>query len=222
MEIIIEKVTKYYQEFIAVKDVSLKLEKGKIYCLVGDSGSGKTTLMKIMSGLLYPTSGHVYYDGISIYETKGNYLAEHRNRNIGFVFQDFFLEEKLSVFENVSVPLLIRGQKNKNTLENAVQEALEAVDLLPKTRQIAGTLSGGEKQRAAIARAIVGKPKIIFADEPTGNLDSKNSNRIIELLKDLNKLGHTIFLVTHNQNIATTIPNKFQMIDGEVTVMSDV
>ncbi len=216
MAIKIENISKKYSDFYALKNVSITLEYGKIYCLIGDSGSGKSTFLKIVSGLLLPSDGTVTYDNKNIYQLSNNELSIHRNENVGFVFQDYFLEENLSVYENTMVPLLIRGNIKHDVLKETVINALTAVGMAHKMDQIVNTLSGGEKQRVSIARAIVGNPKIIFADEPTGNLDSTNGNRIMEVFLGLNLKGTTIMIVTHNENIANLIDNKIYIKDGSI------
>ncbi len=214
MSIKVVNLTKKYGDFIAVNNVSFEIEDGKMYCLFGDSGSGKTTLLKMISGLLSPTDGEINYNNKSIYDFTKKELCIHRNQNIGFVFQDYFLEEKLTVFENVSVPLLIKGKINKINLEKLVEESLQKVGIATKKNQIVSSLSGGERQRVSIARAIVSNPKIVFADEPTGNLDTFNSNKIMEIFNNLNTNGTTIFLVTHNNSIFNSIENKIIIKDG--------
>jgi len=217
MAIILKNINKKYNDFKVLNEINLKLEYGKIYCLMGQSGSGKSTLLKIASGLLRPSSGNVLYDDIDIYKLSDKNLSKHRNLNVGFVFQQFFLEENLTVYENILIPLLIRGKIDKIELEKKLLTTLEQTGMIDKKDQIVKTLSGGEKQRVAIARAIVGNPKIIFADEPTGNLDSINGMKIIDLFLKLNLAGTTVLIVTHNEKISNLIENKIYIKDGIIS-----
>lgn len=211
-----ENISKNFNGFTALSKISYNFEGNTMYCITGPSGSGKTTFIKILSGLMPPSEGQVLYDNSSLYKLKNNELSVVRNKVNGFVFQDYFLEEKFSVFENVTVPLYIRKGLSKNEIKDLTMSALEMVGLNKKFNQLVGSLSGGEKQRTAIARAIVGNPDIIFADEPTGNLDQKNGEIIIELFKDMVKRGKMVILVTHNDNIAKLSDKVINILDGKI------
>lgn len=212
----IKDVSKKYNNFFALNKVSLRIEEGKSYCIVGESGCGKTTLLKIIGGILEPTSGVVTFKGEDLYKMNYKQLATFRNQNVGFIFQNFFLDENFTIFENIIIPLLIRGKLSKNAMDEKAKEVLKIVGLLDKRDQICKTLSGGEKQRVAIARALIGNPDYILADEPTGNLDSKNSDNIINLLLGLTQLGKTVIVITHSDIVSKKINNKFFLSDGKL------
>lgn len=216
----IKNLTKSYgkgeNQFFALKDVSFKIEKGDIVAIVGKSGSGKSTLMHTMSGLDRADSGEVNIDGINILKLKDAEVDELRNKKIGFIFQQFHLQPKQTVLENIVLPLEIQGLSLKARNDLGI-EALKAVDLLDKAKNRANDLSGGQKQRVCIARAIITKPEIIFADEPTGNLDSANGDAIIKQLFELNKtLGATIFIVTHDHDLADKCNTQINIVDGKI------
>jgi putative ABC transport system ATP-binding protein len=202
--------------FLALKEVSFKVEKGDIVAIVGKSGSGKSTLMHTMSGLDRADSGEVLIDNVNILKLKPSEVDGFRNSKIGFIFQQFHLQPKQTVLENVVLPLEIQGLsvKERNVLG---LEALKAVDLIDKAKSKANDLSGGQKQRVCIARAIITKPEIIFADEPTGNLDSSTGDSIVEQLFELNKtLGATIFIVTHDHELAEKCNTQIRIVDGKI------
>ena len=202
--------------YTALKQISLSIDKKKFTCITGKSGSVKTTLLKIMAGLLEPDEGTVLMDNVNIYNLSKDKLAKHRNRTIGFVFQDFFLEENFTVYQNVELPLMLAGvQKQKRS--EMIQQALSSVDLFHKMDNIVSNLSGGEKQRVSIARAIVNHPKVVFADEPCGNLDTKNSNIIMTLLREQVEEGKNVVLITHDLNDAQKADEIFTLADGEIT-----
>ncbi len=203
-------------EVVAVNDVTFTIEKGEFIAIVGHSGSGKTTLLNNLSGLLKPTSGKVTYNDLDIYELDSNQTSKFRNQNIGFVFQNYYLEPKFSAFENVSIPLFARKELSFAEIEKKVNDALDLVGLSNRKTHFAYQLSGGEKQRVAIARAIVTDAETIFADEPTGNLDSKNSAEIMDLLKKLNHSGKTIVLVTHKKEDTKLANRVITLIDGVI------
>lgn len=211
-----ENISKDFNGFTALNKINYIFEGNAMYCITGPSGSGKTTFIKILSGLMPPSEGQVLYNDSSLYKLKNSELSVVRNKVNGFVFQDYFLEEKFSVFENVTVPLYIRKGLSKNKIKDLTMSALEMVGLDKKVNQLVGSLSGGEKQRTAIARAIVGNPDLIFADEPTGNLDQKNGEIIIELFKDMVKRGKMVILVTHNNNIAKLSDKVINILDGKI------
>lgn len=201
--------------FKALDNINITIDEGDYIAIVGQSGSGKTTLLNIISGLMNPTEGQVLYNGNNIYQLNYREIARHRNENIGFVFQNYFLEPKFSSFENVCIPLLNRKIK-RDEIINRVGHALTLVGLNSKMDNLISELSGGERQRVAIARAIVNDPKIIFTDEPTGNLDTKNRNEIMNLLHTLSSQGKTIVLVTHNEMDAKRAKKIIKLQDGRI------
>lgn len=201
--------------FEALKGVDLEIKDGESLAIVGKSGSGKSTLMHIMAGLDTPTVGEVVYDGKSLKEYKEDEMSKFRNENVGFVFQQFFLQPNMTVFENVKVPLKVRGMKDAEAKEK-VENALKEVGLTDKSNNKATDLSGGQKQRVCIARAIVVEPKVIFADEPTGNLDTENGKIVTEMLFRLNKeKGITLIIVTHDEDLAALCSRKIYIRDGK-------
>ena len=204
-------------EFVALNDVNFSIQSGSTVAIIGKSGSGKSTLMHVMSGLDHPTSGSVSIDDVQLASMKKRAVDQFRAKQMSFIFQAFFIEANQTCFQNVSLPLEIAGvPRAKRT--NMIHEALTSVDLLDKVNLKAGKLSGGQKQRLAIARSIVNKPKLIFADEPTGNLDSATGDKIIELLFSLNKsLGATLVVVTHDEDLAKQCQMKISIKDGTIT-----
>ena len=204
-------------EFVALNDVSFSIQSGSTVAIIGKSGSGKSTLMHVMSGLDHPTSGSVSIDDVQLASMKKRAVDQFRAKQMSFIFQGLFIEANQTCYQNVSLPLEIAGvPRAKRT--NMIHEALTSVDLLDKVNLKAGKLSGGQKQRLAIARSIVNKPKLIFADEPTGNLDSATGDKIIELLFSLNKsLGATLVVVTHDEDLAKQCQVKISIKDGTVT-----
>lgn len=213
MKIIVKNVHKKFNDQAVIKDISFELSQPGIYPLVGVSGSGKTTLLKITSGLLNPTQGEVFYDDINIFNLSFDERAIFRNSHIGFIFQDHYLEKHFTSLENILLPLYIHDKLSKKDKIAKAQDALTKVGLSHKSNQIAKTLSGGEAQRIAIARAIVNDPKVIFADEPTGNLDSENSEKIMTLLEEIAK-SKIVILVTHNEQIARKYQKAIHIKDG--------
>ena len=193
--------------------ISFEIDKGEFMAIMGPSGSGKSTLMHILSFLDRPTSGKYLFEGEDISGFDDNKLADFRNSKIGFVFQSFNLLARTTVLDNVILPLEYNGEKDKH---GAAEKALKAVGLEHRLDYLSNQLSGGEKQRVAIARALVNNPEVIFADEPTGNLDSKSGQQVMEILSDLNKEGKSIILVTHEQYTANTAKRIIKMKDGLV------
>ena len=201
---------------IAVKNVSLEIKEGEFLAVVGPSGCGKTTLLNLLSGLDSPSSGKVILDGIDTTIIDERLFPKLRREKVGFVFQDFNLVQDMTAVENVMAPLLPTEMKTKD-IETKALEMLRAVDLLERKDHRARELSGGEMQRVAIARALINKPKVIFADEPTGNLDSKTGKDILNLLKTLNQeQGTTIVLVTHNEELREYASRVIHMRDGKI------
>ncbi len=204
------------QTFEALKDVSFVVQSGSSLAIVGKSGSGKSTLMHVVSGLDSLTSGEIIIDGQNLYSMKTRSVDSLRNRKIGFVFQSFFVEANQSVLGNVSLPLEI-AKVASNKRKKIAMEALKQVELGDKANEKARNLSGGQKQRLAVARAIVNKPRIVFADEPTGNLDSVTGKKIVDLLFSLNKqLGVTLIIVTHDHDLAKLCDRQLYLKDGQV------
>lgn len=198
----------------ALKDINLSVNKGEFVAIVGASGSGKSTLLHLLGGLDRPTKGKVIIDGESIYNYKEEKLAIFRRRKIGFIFQFFNLIPVLDVEENIALPALLDNDKvDKSYLE----EIIEILGLKERKNHLPSELSGGQQQRVSIGRALLNKPSIILADEPTGNLDSKNSKEVIELLKfTAKKYNQTLILITHDINIATMADRVITIEDGEI------
>lgn len=216
----LKNVTKIYgkkkNQFVALDDVSLRIPTGVSVAILGKSGSGKSTLMHAISGLDRPQQGQVIIDGQDILKLKQKQVDEFRARKIGFIFQSFFVQGNESVTDNVSLPLEI-VKMPRGLRESKINEALKAVDLYEKRKNRAKDLSGGQKQRLAIARAIVGSPQIIFADEPTGNLDSETGAKVEELLFNYNKQeGATLIIVTHDVDLAKKCDYQILIKDGKI------
>lgn len=201
----------------AVCGVSFFIEKGEFVSIMGPSGSGKSTLMQMLGFLDRPTDGHYFFEGRDTAKFSEDELADFRNQKIGFVFQTFNLLPRTSVFENVELPLLYdRKKATKESNTEKVMQALKAVSMEHRANYLSNQLSGGEKQRVAIARALVLDPEVIFADEPTGNLDSKTGTQIMKIFQELNNHGHTIILVTHEMITAEHAKRILQMKDGDI------
>lgn len=198
-----------------LKNVNLTVEKGDYLAIMGPSGSGKTTLMNMIGCLDVPTSGTYELDGKNLHDLSDDDLAEIRNRYLGFVFQHFYLLPKMSAKENVALPLLYAGVPVKERLERA-EEALKAVGLGERMDFLPNQLSGGQCQRVAIARAMVGKPALLLADEPTGALDTKAGNQIMEIFRRLSDEGMTIIMITHEPSIAACADKTYHILDGEL------
>lgn len=215
----IEKMNKVYKngklELQALFDVDLKVEPGEFVSIMGASGSGKTTFLSILGCLDQATEGIYILDGVNVSEMRDKDFSRLRNEKIGFVFQAFNLLPKLSILENVEVPLMYGGVRPKERRQRAF-EALEKVGLGNRVKHKPNEISGGQKQRVAIARALVNKPAILFADEPTGNLDSKSSVEIMKIFQDLNNEGSTIVMVTHEPEIAAYTKRKVVFKDGKI------
>jgi len=211
-------ITKSYNigkdnEFKALKGIDLKINKGDFLAIMGPSGSGKTTLMNILGALDVPTTGHYLINGIDISKYSQNQLADFRNRDVGFVFQQFNLLPRRSVRDNVLLPTLYGYIDSK---EERLLEVVTKVSLKEKLQNKPNELSGGQVQRVAIARALMMQPSIIMADEPTGNLDTKTSIEIMEIFKELNNEGNTIILITHEDDIAAYAKKVVRIKDGEL------
>ncbi|MFD0825716.1 ABC transporter ATP-binding protein [Neobacillus sp. M.A.Huq-85] len=199
----------------ALNDVSLEINKGEFLAIIGPSGSGKSTLMNMVGCLDRPESGTYLLDGKDIGKMNDNQLAIIRNEKIGFIFQNFNLLTKLTAIENVELPLLYRGVSAKERKDKAL-DSLKKVGLLDRSGHLPSQLSGGQQQRVAIARALAGAPSILLADEPTGALDSKTSKEIITVMKELNEVGHTIILITHDLAVAKQAKRMVSIQDGQL------
>src|SRR5712672_1430169 len=221
----LRNVSKIYylggEEIRALDDVSLDIEAGEFISIIGPSGSGKSTLMHILGCLDSPTKGTIQLDGVMIHHASARALAAIRNRKIGFVFQFFNLLPKLSVMQNVELPMIYSGIAGKERRERSMA-SLEAVGMANRAKHRPSQLSGGQQQRAAIARALVNNPRIVFADEPTGNLDSHTGEAILNLFRKLSEAGRTIVLVSHDPEIAAVTPRRIEIRDGKIAVKLDL
>lgn len=208
-------ITKSYDGLPVLTDISMTFRDGGCYCLMSPSGSGKTTLMNIIGCLDVPTSGSYTLEGRALKDLSDDELAEVRNKHIGFVFQRFYLLPKMDALDNVALPLLYADVPLKERRERA-EEALKAVGLGERIHFLPNQLSGGQCQRVAIARAIVGKPQLLLADEPTGALDTKAGNQIMEIFRRLSDEGMTIIMITHEPSIAACADKTYRILDGEL------
>ena len=204
------------QELRVLKDIDLEVEKGEFVAIMGPSGSGKSTLMNVIGLLDRPTSGNYFLDGQEVGNLSEKKLAHVRNEQIGFVFQQFFLLSKLNAFQNVELPLIYAGVHPAKRKEIA-EQYLEKVELGSRMHHLPSELSGGQKQRVAIARALVNRPAIVLADEPTGALDTKTGEQIMDLLTKLNQEGKTIIMVTHEPEIAAFANRRIVIRDGVIS-----
>ena len=219
--LVADHVTKVYgietkNPVTALSDVSLTMYEGDFICVMGPSGSGKSTLMNTIGMLDTPSSGQYFLDGKEVAGLGEKQLAKVRNQEIGFVFQQFFLLSKLNALQNVELPLIYAGVSASKRRKLA-EEYLEKVELTERSHHLPSELSGGQKQRVAIARALVNNPSIILADEPTGALDTKTGNQIMQLLVELNKEGKTIIMVTHEPEIAAYAKRQIVIRDGVIS-----
>ena len=203
------------QELKVLDNINFKVQKGEFVSIIGPSGSGKSTMMNILGLLDVADTGEYLLDDKSIKEANDSILADIRNKKIGFIFQSFNLLPKMNALENVQVPLMYRGMNKKESQKRAY-EILEKVGLKGREKHMPSQLSGGQQQRVAIARALIGEPEIILADEPTGALDSKTGNEVMELLQELNREGQTIILITHDISIANRANRIVKMMDGKL------
>ena len=202
-------------EVHALRGIDLVIESGEFVAIMGPSGSGKTTLMEILGCLSRPTSGHYYLNGRRADEISADGLAQLRGEEIGFVFQSFNLLPRLSVAENVELPLSYRGVGRRERRERALA-SLARVGLSERARHKPNEISGGERQRVAIARALVNAPSLVLADEPTGNLDTRTGLEITNLLHDVHREGNTVVIVTHDPAIGATAPRRVSIRDGQI------
>lgn len=220
MEILrVEHLSKIYgkgeNEVRALDDVSFSVEKGQFVAIIGPSGSGKSTLLHILGGVDRPTSGKVFLEGQDVFAQNEDQLAIFRRRQVGLIYQFYNLIPVLNVTENITLPVLMDGRKvNKNRLE----DLLTTLALKGREKHLPNQLSGGQQQRVSIGRALMNSPAVVLADEPTGNLDSKNSQEIVELLKLSNKqYGQTLIIITHDENIALQADRIITIEDGKIT-----
>ncbi len=199
----------------ALREVDIRIEKNEFVAIMGPSGSGKSTMMNVLGCLDTPTDGTYHLNGQDVSKMTDNELAEVRNREIGFIFQTFNLLQRSTARENVMLPLVYAGV-NKSTRIQRAEDTLKSVQLSDRMNHKPNELSGGQRQRVAVARALVNNPSIVLADEPTGNLDSKTSIEIMGLLEEIHKLGNTIIIVTHEEDIAKHAHRIIRMLDGRI------
>ncbi len=199
-------------QVIALNRADLKIEQGDFLSIMGPSGSGKSTLLHLLSGLDQPSSGRLSYDGKDIYSLGDKELSAFRRRRIGFVFQKFHLLPVLTARENMIMPVLLDRKKPD---EGWLEKIAVLFDIQDRLSHLPHELSGGQQQRVAIARALMAKPEVIFADEPTGNLDSKSGGEVMEMLKSVNEqMGKTLVVITHDERVASMAPRRFSIVDG--------
>ena len=215
----IENMKKIYNpgenEVRALDGIDLDIEKGDLVAIVGHSGSGKSTLMNMLGCLDTPTSGKYVLDGQDVASMTDNQLADVRSKEIGFIFQGFNLISNLDAVGNVELPLVSRGV-SKNERKQLAMEALKSVGLEDRMKHKPNEMSGGQQQRVAVARAVAAKPPIILADEPTGNLDTKSTQEIMEILKELHRSGRTVIIITHDEEIASQAHRVIRILDGRI------
>ena len=215
----VEHLSKVYgkgeNEVIALKDISFSVKKGEFVAIIGPSGSGKSTLLHILGGVDRPTKGKVYFDGVDVYQQKEDQLAIFRRRQVGLIYQFYNLIPILNVVENMTLPVLMDGREVN---QEFLTELVTTLGLEGKEKKLPNELSGGQQQRTSIGRALMTSPLVVLADEPTGNLDSKNSQEIIQLLKTSNKkYNQTLIVITHDENIALQADRIIEIEDGEIT-----
>ena len=215
----IENMKKIYNpgenEVRALDGIDLDIERGDLVAIVGHSGSGKSTLMNMLGCLDTPTSGKYVLDGQDVASMTDNQLADVRNKEIGFIFQGFNLISNLDAVGNVELPLVYRGV-SKNERKQLAMEALKSVGLEDRMKHKPNEMSGGQQQRVAVARAVAAKPPIILADEPTGNLDTKSTQEILEILKELHRSGRPVIIITHDEEIASQAHRVIRILDGRI------
>lgn len=218
MQIVLENVNKYYkvgkEKLHVLKDLNLEIESGEFIMIMGKSGSGKTTMLNILGFLDKLDEGKYYFDGTDVSNLSENKRSEYRAKYVGYVFQQFNLIDTLTVSQNIEIPLIYSGVKDKNKRKELVAKRLKEVGLEDKALSYPNHLSGGQQQRIAIARALVNNPKIIFADEPTGALDSETGKEIMRLLTELNESGTTIIMVTHDHDMTKYASRVISLKDG--------
>ena len=215
----VEHLSKVYgkgeNEVVALNDVSFSVKKGEFVAIIGPSGSGKSTLLHILGGVDRPTKGKVYFDGVDVYQQKEDQLAIFRRRQVGLIYQFYNLIPILNVLENMTLPVLMDGREVN---QEFLTELVATLGLEGKEKKLPNELSGGQQQRTSIGRALMTSPLVVLADEPTGNLDSKNSQEIIQLLNASNKkYNQTLIVITHDENIALQADRIIEIEDGEIT-----
>lgn len=215
----VEHLSKVYgkgeNEVVALNDVSFSVKKGEFVAIIGPSGSGKSTLLHILGGVDRPTKGKVYFDGVDVYQQKEDQLAIFRRRQVGLIYQSYNLIPILNVVENMTLPVLMDGREVN---QEFLTELVATLGLEGKEKKLPNELSGGQQQRTSIGRALMTSPLVVLADEPTGNLDSKNSQEIIQLLKASNKkYNQTLIVITHDENIALQADRIIAIEDGGIT-----
>ena len=215
----VEHLSKVYgkgeNEVVALNDVSFSVKKGEFVAIIGPSGSGKSTLLHILGGVDRPTKGKVYFDGVDVYQQKEDQLAIFRRRQVGLIYQFYNLIPILNVLENMTLPVLMDGREVN---QEFLKELVATLGLEGKEKKLPNELSGGQQQRTSIGRALMTSPLVVLADEPTGNLDSKNSQEIIQLLKASNKkYNQTLIVITHDENIALQADRIIAIEDGGIT-----
>lgn len=215
----VEHLSKAYgkgeNEVVALNDVSFSVKKGEFVAIIGPSGSGKSTLLHILGGVDRPTKGKVYFDGVDVYQQKEDQLAIFRRRQVGLIYQFYNLIPILNVLENMTLPVLMDGREVN---QEFLTELVATLGLEGKEKKLPNELSGGQQQRTSIGRALMTSPLVVLADEPTGNLDSKNSQEIIQLLKTSNKkYNQTLIVITHDENIALQADRIIAIEDGGIT-----
>ncbi len=196
-----------YSNDIALRNINFEIKKGELVAIVGESGSGKSTLLSILSTLLKASSGEIFFQGTNFKDIKD--IDTFRQKNIGFIFQFHYLIDYLNIKENIQIA-------NENAKDKEIEELLELLGIKNIINKYPNEISGGQRQRAAIARALINKPKVIFADEPTGNLDSKNSQNVFEIFKKLSEEGSTIIVATHDMNLASKTDKIVEVKDGQL------
>lgn len=210
----IENLTKSFGNLQVLKGVSLEVKKGEVISIIGPSGAGKTTLLQLIGTLDKPSSGKIYFNGEELSRMSNKRLATFRNRHIGFVFQFHQLLPEFTALENIIIPALIAGRDRKETEKEAL-ELLKIMKLEERANHKPAEMSGGESQRVAVARALINKPDVILADEPSGSLDSKNKEELHNLIFDLrNRFGQTFIIVTHDEKLASFTDRTIRMVDG--------